>query len=57
MVTCERILADHLLATTARYLARLAAMGGGYTLRGVSSTTWKWPHECGSAASFRVCIQ
>ncbi|HEX6745916.1 MAG TPA: hypothetical protein VF092_01275 [Longimicrobium sp.] len=40
MATDERIISDCSLANAARYLARLAANGAGYTLRGVSG----WAH-------------
>lgn len=39
-ITGVRIIADHYQATALRYLARLAATGGGYELRGVAG----WAH-------------
>jgi len=40
MLTGERVISDRHLAEALRYLARLAARDGGYTLRGVSG----WAH-------------
>ncbi|HSU15171.1 hypothetical protein [Longimicrobium sp.] len=43
MLTAKRVISDRHPAAAARYLARLAARGGGYTVRGVSG--WAHRHE------------
>lgn len=43
----ERVIADEKLARVARYMARLAAADGGYTLRGVGG--WAHTHDVGRA--------
>lgn len=50
MLPTERVISNLQLATAARYLARLAAQVGGYTLRGVSGWAHRHDVEGGTGA-------